>query len=52
MDYDIRSQVFSPNPCIASANSPITSTNYGITEFLKLGIPSNKLILGVLFLFF
>ncbi len=45
MAYDERSQIF--GPCIASANSALPTTAYGIDQFLKLGIEANQLVLGV-----
>ena len=47
MAYDMRSQVFWPNPCIASANSPLPSVFEGMSNWTNLGVDSSKLILGV-----
>lgn len=47
MAYDMRSQVFWPAPCIASANSPLPLVASGLTNFTSLSIPADKLILGV-----
>ena len=41
-----RSQIIPPAPCIASANSPLSNLQKGFTEFVKLGIPASKLIVG------
>jgi di-N-acetylchitobiase len=46
MDYDMQSQI-KFGPCIAQANSPPNNMISGTVAFLKLGIPSNKLVLGV-----
>jgi di-N-acetylchitobiase len=45
MDYDTRSQIF--DACIAGANAPLPGMIMGITEWFNLGIPPEKLILGV-----
>lgn len=45
MDYDTRSQIY--GECIAWANSPFTLTTSGITDFLSLSIPAEKLVLGL-----
>tara|TARA_B110000305_G_scaffold95346_1_gene107396 strand:+ start:235 stop:1440 length:1206 start_codon:yes stop_codon:yes gene_type:complete len=45
MCYDTRSQIF--YQCVASANAPITVCQKGIQDFLELGIPASKLILGI-----
>lgn len=52
MAYDMRSQVFPPNPCIASANSPFPLVMEGLLNFTApppqgLGLDPNKLILGI-----
>lgn len=47
MDYDMRSQVFPPDPCLASANSPLPLLEAGMRNFTALGVPPSKLILGV-----
>lgn len=44
MVYDTRSQIY--GKCIASANSPLSIADRGITRYLQLGIPPEKLILG------
>lgn len=46
MSYDERSQI-KDGPCIASANSANITTFYGIQEYLQLGIPNEKLVLGL-----
>ena len=45
MAYSERSQIF--GPCIASANSGFPTTAKGVQEYLDLGIPANKLVLGL-----
>ena len=45
MSYDERGQIF--GPCIASANSALLTTAKGIEEYLDLGIPPDKLVLGL-----
>jgi len=45
MDYDMRSQIF--GPCVASANSPPDLVVAGLANFTKLGIPTDKLVLGL-----
>lgn len=45
MDYDTRSQIF--DACIAGANAPLAGMIAGLTEWLNIGIPASKLILGV-----
>ena len=47
MAYDMRSQVFWPAPCDASANAPLPLTMSGMEQWADLGVPSQKLILGV-----
>jgi Di-N-acetylchitobiase len=47
MAYDLRSQIYDVNDCIASANSPIARINAGLSNFTDLlGISSSKLVLG------
>ena len=46
MAYDERSQIFE-GPCIASANSAYPLNNKGILSYRALGIPSEKLVLGL-----
>lgn len=45
MSYDERSQIF--GTCVASANSALSTTAEGVEDYLKLGIPLNKLVLGL-----
>ena len=45
MAYDERSQIF--GACTASANSALPTTASGIKGFLELGIPPDKLVLGL-----
>ena len=45
MAYDERSQIF--GPCIASANSALPTTASGIQAYIELGIPTEKLVLGL-----
>lgn len=47
MAYDMRSQVFWPEPCIASANSPLPLVFEGMNNWTDLGVDPSKLILGV-----
>lgn len=46
MGYDERSQVWS-GPCVAGANAGLPQTETGVTQYLHLGIPRSKLLLGV-----
>ena len=47
MGYDVRSQIFDLNDCIASANSPIASLQAGLTNYTQLfHISPWKLVLG------
>ncbi|XP_014785201.1 di-N-acetylchitobiase [Octopus bimaculoides] len=45
MSYDQRSQI--GGPCVAGPNSHYTLAKSGIQEYLKMLIPSQKLVLGV-----
>ena len=45
MSYDERSQIF--GPCIASANSALSTTAKGIKEYLDLGIPADRIVLSL-----
>lgn len=45
MAYDERSQIF--GACTASANSALPTTARGVQDFLDLGIPPDKLVLGL-----
>ncbi|CAD7699078.1 unnamed protein product [Ostreobium quekettii] len=45
MSYDLQGQVW--GRCIAQANSPIEQVERGLYEFLHMGIPASKLVLGV-----
>ncbi|XP_022096446.1 di-N-acetylchitobiase-like isoform X2 [Acanthaster planci] len=45
MAYSEQSQIY--GPCIAMANAPYNKTVKGIQGYLALGIPSDKLVLGV-----
>jgi len=45
MSYDLRSQI--TGPCVASANSPANLVFQGILNFTKLGVPTDKLVLGM-----
>jgi di-N-acetylchitobiase len=54
MAYDMRSQVFPPAPCVASANSPFPLVQTGALAFTApppagLGLDPSKLILGLPF---
>jgi Di-N-acetylchitobiase len=51
MAYDMRSQVFPPEACIASANTPFPLIDYGMLAFTSpqpdgLGLDPSKLVLG------
>lgn len=45
MDYDTRSEIF--DHCIASANAPVPGMLAGLQRYQDLGIPFNKLVLGM-----
>lgn len=45
MAYDTRSQIY--GPCQASANSPSSISHLGVQQFLDLGVPANKIVLGI-----
>eukprot|EP00241_Pyramimonas_parkeae_P018599 CAMPEP_0114312110 /NCGR_PEP_ID=MMETSP0059-20121206/20228_1 /TAXON_ID=36894 /ORGANISM="Pyramimonas parkeae, Strain CCMP726" /LENGTH=395 /DNA_ID=CAMNT_0001436419 /DNA_START=157 /DNA_END=1345 /DNA_ORIENTATION=- len=45
MAYDMQSQIW--GRCIAQANSPLEMVNYGLQQYLALGIPAEKIVLGV-----
>ncbi|CAF3315015.1 unnamed protein product [Rotaria socialis] len=48
MAYDLRSQIYDLNDCVASANSPIVQVAAGLTNFTQIfQIPPSKLVLGV-----
>ncbi len=47
MAYDERSQMFEGPPCYARSNSAYGLNDYGIGSYRRLGIPANKLILGL-----
>lgn len=52
MAYDLRSQMYNLNDCIASANSPVARVAAGLTNFTELfQISSSKLVLGGMLLF-
>ncbi|XP_028393894.1 di-N-acetylchitobiase-like isoform X2 [Dendronephthya gigantea] len=46
MSYDEMSQIFGPE-CTAYANSPFNKTKSGVSKYMDLGIPANKLVLGL-----
>lgn len=47
MAYDMRSQMYDLNDCIASANSPVARAAAGLTNFTQLfQISPSKLVLG------
>ncbi|XP_054153481.1 di-N-acetylchitobiase-like [Oppia nitens] len=46
MSYDEKSQIFDTD-CTASANSDLFWTAGGLSAYLKMGIPSEKLVLGL-----
>ncbi|KXZ50271.1 hypothetical protein GPECTOR_17g910 [Gonium pectorale] len=45
MSYDMQAQVFSR--CVAAANSPLPQVEKGLQQYMDLGIPPQKLVLGV-----
>jgi di-N-acetylchitobiase len=45
MSYDLQSQMWAR--CIAQANAPLGQVRHGLEEYLALGIPADKMILGV-----
>jgi len=45
MDYDTRSQIF--DQCIASANAPFFGMVHGVEQYIQVGVPPSKMILGV-----
>ncbi|CAD5122370.1 unnamed protein product [Dimorphilus gyrociliatus] len=45
MSYDERSQIY--DECIAWANSALNTTIHGVERYSKIGIPIEKLVLGV-----
>jgi di-N-acetylchitobiase len=49
MAYDMRSQVFWPAPCVASANAPLPLTLAGMGAWtgLNVSVDPSKLVLGV-----
>jgi len=53
MAYDLRSQMYDLNDCIASANSPIARVAAGLNNFTQIfDISPSKLVLGgMLFIF-
>ena len=46
MSYDERSQIWT-GPCVAGANSAYPATTAGVLEYVTMGIPVNKLVLGL-----
>jgi len=47
MGYDEQSQMWGSDDCIAKPNSPLRKTFHGVRQYLHLGIPPAKMILGV-----
>eukprot|EP00775_Hariotina_reticulata_P010253 gene10253-10411_t len=45
MAYDIQSQIL--GRCIANANSPFDAVSKGMRQWLDLGVPAHKLVLGL-----
>ena len=45
MGYDTQSQIW--GECKANANSPLALVESGLQQYLALGIPASKLVLGV-----
>ena len=52
MSYDLRSQIYNMTDCVASANSPIHRVAAGLHNYTLLGVPGNKLVLGVPWYFY
>eukprot|EP01132_Coremiostelium_polycephalum_P008577 gene8577-10555_t len=46
MDYDLQSQIFT-SKCAAAANSPYLRVAEGMVNFTQLGIPTDKLVMGL-----
>ncbi|XP_069694468.1 di-N-acetylchitobiase-like [Periplaneta americana] len=46
MAYDEQSQIFD-DECTALANSGLTKTDAGLLQYMEVGIPASKLVLGV-----
>ena len=44
MSYDERSQIH--GPCVASANSALETTATGLAQYVELGIPPSRLVMG------
>ncbi|KAL6068472.1 Geranylgeranyl transferase type-2 subunit beta [Balamuthia mandrillaris] len=47
MAYDLQSQIFEPQPCIAGPNSGYYSVGHGIDRFIQLGVDKSKLVLAL-----
>ncbi|KAL6048735.1 Chitobiase [Balamuthia mandrillaris] len=47
MAYDLQSQIFEPQPCIAGPNSGYYSVEHGIDRFVQLGVDKSKLVLAL-----
>jgi len=45
MSYDMQSQIW--GQCVAQANSPLELVRHGVQQYLALGIPASKLVLGL-----
>ncbi|KAL4440207.1 hypothetical protein ABPG75_003208 [Micractinium tetrahymenae] len=45
MAYDMQSQIW--GSCVASANSPLPLVRRGLGQWLELGVPAKKLVLGL-----
>ncbi|KAK9841972.1 hypothetical protein WJX81_002090 [Elliptochloris bilobata] len=45
MAYDMQSQIW--GRCVASANSPLALVRRGVQQYLDLGVPASKLVLGL-----
>jgi di-N-acetylchitobiase len=47
MSYDLPSQVFPPQPCVALPCTPLQGARQGAEAYIELGIPTSVLILGL-----
>ena len=47
MSYDEQSQMWENERCQARPNAPLMKTFNGLRKYLQLGVPAEKLVLGV-----
>jgi di-N-acetylchitobiase len=45
MAYDMQSQVY--GRCVAQANAPLEMVRWGLEQYLAMGVPAAKMVLGV-----